>query len=73
MAWTEADLALLEQAILDLGRGVKVVHVKYSDREVTYGETSLAEMLELRQTIRNGLQGSARPKQWYGRVGGQGF
>jgi len=48
MAWTEEQLANLEEAI-----ATGALTVKYRDKEVTY--RSQREMLELRETMRRAL------------------
>lgn len=52
MAWTQADIDALEAA---LKTGVLTVH--YADRSVTY--RSLAEMLQLRATMKDTVLGAA--------------
>jgi len=56
VAWTQEDLTKLEAAIAG-----GALRVKYKDREVTY--RSLAEMLQLRDQMRNDLGLNTAPRR----------
>lgn len=57
MAWTEADIAVLDAAIKQ-----GTVKVKFADREITY--RSLDEMLKLRDLMTKSVSGRPAPKVW---------
>lgn len=54
MAWTQADVEALEQAIAD-GRGAR--SIQFSDQAITFG--SSAEMLALLSTMRRAVMATA--------------
>lgn len=53
MAYTKDHLAQVEQAIVDLARGERVVEVRFGPNDSTrYATAELPQLLELRDTIK---------------------
>jgi hypothetical protein len=59
MAWTQTDLDSIERAIAS-----GTTRVRYKDREVQYN--SLAELITIRNLIRDSLGSASKNKNQYG-------
>lgn len=62
MAYTQADLDQVKQAILDLATGDRVTQVTVDGRTTQWQQSSIADLRELRNEIEQQLgQGGPRP------------
>lgn len=65
MPYTQADLDALDRAIAAAGKGHRVTDVQNGDRRVKYADTSLGDMLALRDRMAREVPpvsaGGARP------------
>lgn len=61
MAYTKEHLAQIEQAIIDLGRGERVVEVRFGPGDSTrYAITGMEELKRLRDQIRAELAAATK-------------
>lgn len=58
MAYSSTDLSNVEDAILDLSTGSRVVEIEVGGKRIKYQAASLATLRELRDMIRQDLAGS---------------
>jgi hypothetical protein len=54
--YTKENLEAIEKAISDMQSGRRVVGVSYGDTRLQYANLTLAELLNLRNRIKSGLQ-----------------
>lgn len=60
MAYTSADLTSIENAILALGSGERVVVVRFSSgKTIQYSETSIDDLMTLRGIIKKDINATA--------------
>lgn len=60
MAYTSADLTSIENAILALGSGERVVVVRFSSgKTIQYSETSINDLMTLRGIIKKDINTTA--------------
>ena len=64
MAYTAADLANIEEAIVKLAMGARVVRVTIGDKLIEYGQAQLPELQELRDQMKNEMQAASGRKQF---------
>lgn len=55
MAFTQADLLIIDGAIIELAKGTRVTEVRMSDRTLRYSEVTIEELNKLRDQILAGL------------------
>lgn len=58
MAYTAADLAAVEAAIMKLVDGQRVVQVKYGDMQTTFSDATRDDLTTLRDQMRAELAGT---------------
>lgn len=51
MAFTQADLLIIDGAILALAKGTRVTEVRMSDRTLRYSEVRIEELNKLREQV----------------------
>jgi hypothetical protein len=54
--YTKQNLEALEKAISDMQVGRRIVGVSYGDTRVQYANITLAELINLRNRIRSGIE-----------------
>ncbi|MDR2681956.1 MAG: gpW family protein [Holosporaceae bacterium] len=58
--YTKQNLEAIEKAISDMQAGRRVVGVSYGDTRVQYANLTLAELLNLRNRIKVGIENSEK-------------
>ena len=58
MAYTSEDLSSIEEGLLKLARGERVVSVTIGDKTVRYSEADISQLRSLRNEIKAELQSS---------------
>lgn len=71
MAFTTADLASIESAILSLGAGSRTASVTIGDKMIQYGKAEIAELMKLKSDIEMSL--GQYPARTYAKQGGRGL
>ena len=63
MAYTSADLTNVEQAIIALASGTKIVRMTIGDKSFEYGQADISDLKKLRAEIHAELaESTIRPK-----------
>jgi len=69
MAFSKADLASVEQAIVDLVTGQRVVDVTIQGKQITYAQSKIADLRSLRSVIAKEV--GDVPHRTYAKQGGR--
>lgn len=59
MAYTAADLAAVDAAILAIVNGERQVQVRYEDRQVTFSDVDIDKLRTLRTSMQSEIAGAA--------------
>lgn len=59
MAYSAADLAAIDTAILKIVNGQREVQVKYGDMQVTYSDVDIDKLRALRSSMQSEIAGTA--------------
>ena len=69
MAYTQADLESVQNAIVELATGKRMVRLTVGDRTFEFGQAQMERMAELREQIKAELAAATdRPRFWLTRT-----